>query len=250
MLVSVDNALVPYRPSRGLWWTLAALGLALAGVLTSSVPAFALTLNQNDAGRITGVQSYNNAEFWLNVPTEYDVTSAPGPASIPDQQVSSSTTYQTEYHNEPVSVEGPVTGGAVYTGEWGTKWVKEWVPASCGRYQFWTGSQWASSTQNPNGTYYGAGRSVNSYCVDPIAAHLGYVQVPVWDASSYAYGPTWTTQTERVPYQVPITTTVTDSNIHLSSTLLYVQPVLYPIPVVDSTVTWTARAVSLRQQNT
>ena len=209
------------RRFRRLLVALCAVALGSAGVLTLSMPAFALTLNQNDAGRITSVQSYNSSEFWLNVPTEYDVTSAAGPTSIPDQPVSTSVSIS--YPQPPPPPKSTSTG--TDTGIEGIlPTFNNCVLGSCV-------VQPAPYRPTPNsGLYYPPMANDSNNCTEISACNA---QGGTWNFSNPVptSNPSASSAVKAAspPQPIVTVTTVTDENIHLSSTLLYVQPVLYPI---------------------
>ena len=236
---------VPRSRRKRSWRLLAAIvivPLTLLGTLVLSAPAYALTLNGNDAPAIQKLSMYSDSMLLMNLPTEYDVVpGTAGPTNIPDQVVSSITTYTTSYTTEKVPTTLSGSGNNAFVGQLPIIDPCPLGDCSPQPVPYRVPIDGGAST----GTVYpvpsGLCATINGSC-----ASGNIVSVPtnqLVPASTSAQGSSPQYVTVQVPHTTTIVTTVTDQNIHIANAkLLAVTPELIGI----NTNTSRAEGVNLQ----
>ena len=237
---------VPRSQRKRSWRLLSAIvivPLTLLGTLVLSAPAYGLTLSGNDAPAVQKLSMYSDSMLLMNLPTEYDVVpGTAGPTNIPDQVVSSNTTYQKSYTPEqiPVSLSGSGNSAAVSQlptinpcplGDCSPQTKPYQVPIDGGAS---TGTVYPAPS--------GPCASIGSVVCD--SGNIVSFSAPqTFPASTSAQGNSPQYVTVQVPHVTTIVTTVTDQNIHIANAkLLSVRPELIGI----NTNTSRAEGVNLQ----
>ncbi|MDA8271060.1 MAG: hypothetical protein M0Z39_06605 [Actinomycetota bacterium] len=243
--MSVEQKVPRSRRKRSWRWLAAIVivPLTLLGTLVLSAPAYALTLSGNDAPAVQKLSMYSDSMLLMNLPTEYDVVpGTAGPTNIPDQVVSSNTTYQKSYTPERIPVSFSGSGYAASLSQ-----LPIIDPCPLGDclpqtkpYQVPIDGGASTGTVYPGPS--GPCASLSSV----VCASGNIVIVPAGQlvpAPSSAQGNSPQYVTVQVPHVKTIITTVTDQNIHIANAkLLSVQPEIIGIN------TNTSRAEGLNLQ--